>query len=360
MSILSRIANFATGGLSGTIFGVGGGKKKKDPYADFLAQLKPYLDQANNISNESFNLAKTNLQEGNKLLQIPADFYQKILSGNFTIDELGQYFSNPEITENEDENQQLLEEFGVRGGRRAADLTNNITNKESNLNRVYQEIKSRAPEALGNIGQIMSSLGAGLLDPALAGNNVGLSSLFNIEQFRQGDKQRKADMISNIIGSIGSVVGFLACVTGETKILTSMGEVMIEDLYNSDWGNIKIKASKDFDRLVSLPIISIRETPNRQVFELETRSGYKLQATDNHFIVTSAEPYTEKPISSLTLDDKAIILEHGRLKEDGIKSVNPIGNRTVYIIKIADNEYNYSFVTNNFLSIDDDPRLKDS
>jgi hypothetical protein len=316
-------------------------KPKKDPYADFMAQIKPYLDRSQAVSDESFSLAKTNLETGNNLLNIPADFYKRIMSGNFSMNELSSYFSNPDITKNQDENQQIVEEFGVRGGRRAADLTNTQTNRESALNKAYQEIKSRAPDALGSIGQAFSGLGASLLNPALAGNSVGLESMFNIEGFNQADKQRKSDMIASIIGSIGSVAGFLACVTGDTKILTSMGEVMISDLMAvEDITEIKVKACRngELNRLVSLPIISIRETPNKAVFEVETKSGYKMTCTNNHFIVTANEPYIEKPINTLTLDDKAIILQHGRLIEDPIKSITPIGHNMVYMIKVADDE----------------------
>lgn len=353
---------FSLPGLIGKAFGVGGDKKKKDPYADFLSSIKPYLDKANDISDETWGLAKDELNKANTILDIPLDFYKRLQSGSMTLDEVMQYFTNPEMNKNQDENQMILENFGVRGGRRAADISNEQVNRESNINSAYMNLKSQAPQALTNLGQIFGNMGTNLLNPALAGNATGLESMFNIENFRQADKARKAEIISSILGSIGSAAGFLACVTGDTEIHTSLGKVSIKELYHTyETNSYKIKASINGDRLVSVPVLYIRETPNQEIWLVETHTGHKLRGTRNHYIITSLEDYTEKPLEALTLDDKVVILTNGHVEELNIKSISQLDEKeSVYIMKLGDVENNYMFVTNGFLSLDDDIRLKDN
>jgi hypothetical protein len=358
MSFFSTLGNIATGGILGLLT-KGNSKNKKDPYADFLNTIKPYLDKSQAISDETWGLARDELTKANSTLNIPLDFYKRLQNGDMTLDEVMQYFTNPEMNKNQDENQMILENFGVRGGRRAADISNEQVNRESNINSAYQNLKTQAPAALTNIGQIFGSMGSGLLGSSLEANNTGLQSMFNIENFRQADKERKAEIISSVIGAIGSAAGFIACVTGDTEVNTSVGKISINELFKTyETNNFRIKASKSEDRLVSVPILYIKETPSQDIWLIETTSGHKLRGTKNHCIVTSLEDYTEKPLEALTLDDKAIILVNGHVEELGIKSIKQLDEKeSVYIMKLGDYENNYMFVTNGFLSIDDDIRL---
>jgi hypothetical protein len=348
------------------------GTDKNDIYAEIKSLLGTYTGNAKNdyIKGIGLNFEKTGKESitgGLGGLNEVQDFYQSIMSGDVGLD----YFNSPELTQNQDENQRILEEFGVRGGRRAADLSGLQVSRESSLNKAYQNLKQQAPQGLQNVsgqildyGQQASTLALGaysdIVDKYLNEFNIELGG-------RENASDRKAAIINGVLAAAGTAIGFAACVTGDTRVLTSHGYKVFEDLHNEfnkdNTVPIKIKASVEGDRLVSTRIQYIRKTYDKKVYEVRTFDGHKLSCTDNHFIVISLDPYIEKPISQLTLDDKAVLLENGRVYQDNIKSITEIPDlQTVYIIKLGleNDDKNYMFVTDGFLSIDDDLKLKDN
>jgi hypothetical protein len=357
------IGNFLTFGLAGKLFG--GGKKSKDPYQSVLDKIAPYLGSQQQIADFLYGgSGKGAIESGLANLNIPLEFWKKVQSGEMSGDEVLQYLGGSELVDNQDENQMILENFGVRGGRRAADLSGTQVNRERTLQNAYQGLRQAAPDAIASLSQMLLGYGTQASGIALGGYGDIANSLLSqsglLLNKQMSDAANKANIISSILGAIGSVAGFAACVVGDTRVLTSSGMMNMDDIYNEFQTNtIKLKASSDGARLVSIPINYVRKQDNCDIYEIKTRDGHSLKCTNEHFLITSLEPYIEKPISAFTLNDNVMLLHNGHIYDDYIKSINKLNNKdSVYIVKLGDEDVNYMFVTDGFLSIDDDVRLK--
>jgi hypothetical protein len=371
MSFWSKLIGVGTGGLFGdTLFSKGDKKEtnpdgtpKNDIYSEIKSLLGVYTGNAGNqqggikgIGDFFKTTGQQSVNQGLTGLTDLTKFYSDIMSGK-TGPNMGlDFFNSPEITQNQDENQRLLEEFGVRGGRRAADLSSTQLARESNLNKAYQAFKSQAPGALGNLhdrilgyGQQASTLALGaysdIADKYLQQFGIELGG-------RQNESDRKAGIINGVLAAAGSALGAAAafCFTGDTRILTNHGWKAASDLKDTD----RLKASSDTNRLITYDIYRIRKKDNQQCYEVRTYDGTTLKCTDTHLLITSLEPYGEMIVRDLSIDDEVMLLDKGRIYTDRIRSITKIPElQTVYMVKIDNNDTNFMFVTNNFLSVDD-------
>jgi hypothetical protein len=340
MSFWSKLIGVGTGGLFGdTLFSKGDKKEtnpdgtpKNDIYSEIKSLLGVYTGNAGNqqggikgIGDFFKTTGQQSVNQGLTGLTDLTKFYSDIMSGK-TGPNMGlDFFNSPEITQNQDENQRLLEEFGVRGGRRAADLSSTQLARESNLNKAYQAFKSQAPGALGNLhdrilgyGQQASTLALGaysdIADKYLQQFGIELGG-------RQNESDRKAGIINGVLAAAGSALG---------------------------------AAASDTNRLITYDIYRIRKKDNQQCYEVRTYDGTTLKCTDTHLLITSLEPYGEMIVRDLSIDDEVMLLDKGRIYTDRIRSITKIPElQTVYMVKIDNNDTNFMFVTNNFLSVDD-------
>lgn len=209
MSFLSGLGNFLVGGVTGSLlkpFGSGG--SKKDPYADLLSQLSPYLNQNKEIAQQAGTSGLANIDSAKNDYDYVSDYLKKLLNGSD--DELLKMLDASGATKNIDENQQLQSELGVRGGTRASILGQAGFDRDAALSNILKQLRFSAPDKIANIAQAIGNLGLGELSASQGSSAQANNTIFGIEQIKQADKARKAALIQSIISSIGGAAGTLA------------------------------------------------------------------------------------------------------------------------------------------------------
>lgn len=180
-------------------------KPKTDPYAALMGQLQPLIDQQKKISGQAGNagLADTATARGD--YDYVTKYLKTFLTGSD--DEILKQLNVGDYTKNIDENEQQLSEQGVRGGARAASLGQGYFNRDAAINRILQQVRQSAPDKIANIGQAMGNLGLGELSASLGGSGQASQNIFGVEDLRQRDADRRAQLISSIFSAIGGAAG---------------------------------------------------------------------------------------------------------------------------------------------------------
>ena len=112
------------------------------------------------------------------------------------------------------------------------------------------------------------------------------------------------DMEEGVISPGG--VGFdINCLTGDTKILTSLGYSLDIKDFENKWKNENL-VTIDFDSLIyeSSPINRFIEVKPSSVYKIQTKAGYEIKATEDH-------PFWTKegmiPLKNLIISDEISI-----------------------------------------------------
>lgn len=206
MAWWKKLLSIGTGGLVGqTLWGGGSGEKKKDPYADLLAQLAPYLEQNKKIATQAGTEGLADIGTARKDLDYVSSYLKKLFEGSD--DDLLKLLDAGGATRNIDENEQQLSEFGVRGGRRAASLGQLGFNRDASLNNLLKQLRFSAPDKIANIAQILGNMGLGELSASQGSSAQASNVFFGIQGLREADKDRKAALIGSIIEAIGGAAG---------------------------------------------------------------------------------------------------------------------------------------------------------
>lgn len=201
------------GFLNGLLGLFGGGffqssGKKKDPYAGLLTQLQPYLESNKKIAEQTSasGLADTAAARDNY------DFVNKYLKDILTgsDDNILKLFDTAGLTRNIDDNEQQLAEQGVRGGRNAASLAQGYFDRDAAITRVLQQLRFAAPNQMAQIAQAMGNLGLGEISAASGAGAQASNILFGVEQLKDADADRKAQLIGSIFASLGGAAGAIA------------------------------------------------------------------------------------------------------------------------------------------------------
>lgn len=197
-------------GIAGLFGGgfFGGDKKKEDPYAKLMTDLKPYLDTNREISQKTSEAGLANVAAARNDYDYVNNFLKEVLSGSD--DNILRMFDSAAMTRNIDENEQQLSELGVRGGRRAAVLGQSYFDRDAAIDRVLKQIRFAAPGQIASIGQAIGNLGLGELSAAGGAGAQASNILFGMEGLKQQDKDRRTQLISSIFQAIGGAAGAIA------------------------------------------------------------------------------------------------------------------------------------------------------
>lgn len=213
MSWWKKVLGVATGGIYGqSLFGGGDDKKKKDPYEDLINAIKPILDQQMKTSSELSGFGKEDLAATRNQYNDLIGHFQKIMSGSR--DEVLGNEDLSAITNDYDNAEKQLTDYGVRGGKRAETLASLPFEKAAEINRLVQALRKEAPDKLFQLAQAMGQLGTNEYSIALNNQGSILNSQFNLQGLKdtryENEQARKAAIISSILGTVGNVAGAIA------------------------------------------------------------------------------------------------------------------------------------------------------
>jgi hypothetical protein len=346
MSFLSRLLNLSTFGISGTIAGVGGGKKTKTPTMN--DQLAPYLQQYSDIAKQYSNQAGADYNVADKNLNDVLGYYHNILNGSRedllkTVDASG-------LTAATDEQERQNYELASRGGRRAATGANLEFDKLAILNKYLQSLRGEASGQITNIAQLFANMGQGKLSAAMGGTAGASNLLFGEEQIKQQIADRKAALISSIFEAIGGAAGMaIGCNTLDTWILTlKHGYIQLEDIRIGD----KVYTLVN-EKLEEAKVIRKDTLKNQNIYELNCNDSL-LKGSLSHVLtgVDNSEVIFEDILTEVALIP---LYKNDEFITTSVKSFKQLNEKEdVAILKLNNEKDNYNYITNGFISIDAD------
>lgn len=201
-------------GIIKKLFG-GGGSKQPSDVQNLNNQLQPIIDLQKKFAEYGFPAAKESFGQASNTYDTSLDFYKKILNGS-NEDILG-LLNADEYTKSADESEANAYNLGARGGSRAATLAGVNESRAGSLNRAITELRTSVPDKIANIGQAIANMGAQQASLA-TGTSIGASNiLFGIQGVKEKEADRRAQLISSIIGAAGSAAGAFAASDPELK-----------------------------------------------------------------------------------------------------------------------------------------------
>jgi hypothetical protein len=183
-------------------------KPKTDPYAGLMAQLTPYLDAQKKTVEQTTAAGLENTAAARSDYDYVTKYLKDILSG--ADENVLRLFDTAGLTQNIDENVQQLSEQGVRGGRRAAALSQSYFDRDAAIEKVMQQLRFSAPQQISNIAQAIGNLGLGELSAGQGAGAQASNILFGVEGLKQADQNRRAQLIGSIFQAIGGAAGAIA------------------------------------------------------------------------------------------------------------------------------------------------------
>jgi hypothetical protein len=303
----------------------------------FLNQL---MNQQNYIGKEQYNLGTDTLKSSIGSINDLQDFFKNMLTGKDT-GKLLDFVNPDEINKSYDTAVNTATELSPRGGLRTSTLGNLDFQKMGDIQKLIQGVREKAPDALTQLAGMLGNIGSSSINAGENAFGQNLQSVLAQLGFDQRDKDRRAELIGGIIAAAGSTAGAVACVVGDTIIVTENGEGFIA---NVTIGDKLLCRDSEFRE-----VIDIRKTDGCLIYVITTEEGSKLKGTHSHILITEVG---EKSIKELSIGDR-LLTKYNR--SEVIQSIEESPRRdSVYIIKLGDFVDNYAFVTNDLLSIDDD------
>lgn len=193
--------------VAGTALAGRGGGSSSSSSSSTQSQLDPLIRLQTEISRTAGEAGQRDLTTARTGISSLSDFYNKILSGSD--DDLLSLLDVSGATKNIDENEQLMSEIGVRGGRRAATLGNASFARDAALNDLLKQLRFQAPNQLAQLNQMLANIGLGELSTAVGAGAQASNSLFNMENLNQQESDRRNNLITNIMSTAGSIAGVL-------------------------------------------------------------------------------------------------------------------------------------------------------
>lgn len=193
------------GAIGKFLFGGGGNKKESSEVQNLNNQLSPLVELQKEFAKYGFPAAQKSFGQAGAAYDTSLDFYRKILSGSNS-DLLG-LINADEYTKSADEAEAGAYNLAGRSGSRAATLAGVNESRSGNLNRILSELKLTAPDKIASLAQAISNMGAQQASLATGTSSNASNTLFGIQNFREAAADRRAQMISSIIGAAGSAAG---------------------------------------------------------------------------------------------------------------------------------------------------------
>jgi hypothetical protein len=194
------------GGLLGGLFG--GGKKKDQSPTSNAALEQGQLDIIEiqkKLAEYGIPAGKASFEKASGAYDTSLDFYKNILTGSN--EDLLKLINADEYTKSADESEAAAYSLGGRSGSRAATLAGVNESRAGNLNRILTQLRSSAPAEIANIGQAIANMGAQQLTAGSGGLTSASNAIFGLSQLKQQESDRRAQLISSIIGTAGTVAG---------------------------------------------------------------------------------------------------------------------------------------------------------
>lgn len=199
--------------IIGAVAGVGTflkkGKSSSTPASNALAtQQQGLVDSQKQIADFGLSTGKPLIAKATGSYDDALSFYKKIMSGSD--EDIMGLFNADEFTKAADESQATAYNLQGRSGARAAVLGQTTEDRSAQLQRILSQIKLNAPGQVANIGQAFANLGTGLVGAASGANTSASNILFGQQELKNQADDRRAQLISSIIGTAGSVAGVIA------------------------------------------------------------------------------------------------------------------------------------------------------
>lgn len=184
-----------------------GGGSSSSSSSSTQAQLDPLIKIQTQIAEAAGKSGQQDISTARSGISFVDDFLKKILTGSD--DELLKMLDVTGATKNIDENEQLLSEIGVRGGRRAAGLGQASFNRDAAISNLLKQLRFNAPNQLAQLNQMLGNIGLGELSASVGAGAQASNSIFNMENLGQQESDRRTALISNIMQTAGSLAGVI-------------------------------------------------------------------------------------------------------------------------------------------------------
>jgi len=224
------------------LFGLGKKNNSGLPSNQQLSSEQLQLsDTLKKIADYGIPAGKESFEKASSAYDTSLDFYKNILNGSN--EDLLKLINADEFTKSADEAQATAFNLAGRSGSRAASLAGIEESRMGSLMKVLTSLRANAPTEIANIGQAFQNMGAQQLSAGVGGVNSASGILFGLSNIKQQEADRRAQLISSLIGAGGSAAGAFAASDSELKEnITPIREV-INKLrkvygYSFDW-NIK-------------------------------------------------------------------------------------------------------------------------
>lgn len=171
------------------------------------AQLDPLIKIQTQIAEQAGKSGQQDIATARSGISFVDDFLKKILTGSD--DDLLKMLDVTGATRNIDENEQLLSEIGVRGGRRAASLGQASFNRDAAIGNLLKQLRFNAPNQLAQLNQVLANVGLGELSASVGAGAQASNALFNQQNIGQQEADRRTALISNIMQTAGSLAGVI-------------------------------------------------------------------------------------------------------------------------------------------------------
>lgn len=345
MSILSSLFGGLAGATIGKLFG--GGKKSKEP--TLQDQLAPFLQQFSNISNTYSSQAGADYSKAGAGYDEALNYFRSIMSGNR--EDLLKVTDASAITKASDEQAQQNYELAPRGGRRAATAQNSSFDTFAELNRYLQNLRGQAPGQIANIAQAIGNMAQGKLSAAMGGTSGGSNLLFGEEQIKQQIADRHAALLGSIFEAAGAVAGAFACNTLDTWIFTPSGYKQLKDIQEGDRVSIPVGMNGEFAEGI---VIRKKIEKEQDIFKL-TSSFNSIKGTSSHVFSLEKEIEIRLGDISPSCGIEVPFFINNVMDSAIVHTIELLPNKEdVAILKLNDEENNYNYITNGYISVDAD------
>lgn len=193
-----------------TLFGLGRHGNSNDPTSNqqLSAQQLQLTDTLKKLADYGIPAGQESFAKAGAAYDTSLDFYKKILTGSN--DDLLKLINADEYTKSADQSEAAAYSLAGRSGNRAATLAGVNETRIGDLNKILTNIRATAPTEISNIGQAIQNMGAQQLTAGTGGLNSASNIIFGLQQIKQQESDRRAQLISSIIGSAGSIAGAIA------------------------------------------------------------------------------------------------------------------------------------------------------
>lgn len=339
-------------GVFGDVFGILFGKDKKnkvDPIQALTDKLAPYLQNYTDIANKYAGQADVDYGKASAGYDQAMAYYKNFMTGSR--DNLLSSLDSSALMKGANEQQQQNFELAPRGGNRAATAANFGFSKFANLNSTLQGLRASAPGNISNLSQALANLAQGKLTAAMGGNAGASGLIFNTQQEADTQKELHNQLLASIFSAIGGAAGLAvgACNTLDTWILTNkgykpLGEIRVNDI---------VMSPNDLTGLFEeRKVIRTRLLRNQEISNIIVE-GSQLSGTASHVLENADEEEIEFANLFVQETSLPILINESFINKKIKRYTKSPRKQDVKILKLENERFNYKYITNGFVSVDD-------